>query len=86
VLLTRRVQGEVEIGKGTVVHPSAKLLALCGPITIGENCLIEERVVIKNCTPDSVLSIGDSNCFRVGSIITSPFIGASNVVETKGDL
>jgi hypothetical protein len=32
----------------TVIHPSCKILAEGGPITIGTGCLIEELVVIRN--------------------------------------
>ena len=35
-------------GTGTVVHPSAHILAEGGPIVIGENNLIQEQVTIIN--------------------------------------
>lgn len=57
-------------------------MAIAGPVVIGENNVIEERVLIKNwyghacadvlmhcfvSTPNSVLSIGNNNKFEVGS-------------------
>ena len=42
------ITGEVTIGSGTVINPKAKILALSGPIVIGENNLIEENVTIIN--------------------------------------
>ena len=35
-------------GTGTVVHPSAHILAEGGPIIIGDNNLIQEQVTIIN--------------------------------------
>lgn len=42
------LQGDITIGSRTVVHPRAKILALSGPIVIGENNIIEEQVQIIN--------------------------------------
>jgi NDP-sugar pyrophosphorylase family protein len=42
------LKGEVTVGSGTVLHPSAKILALNGPIVIGEGNIIEEKVEIRN--------------------------------------
>lgn len=36
------------MSKGSIIHPSAQILANNGDIVIGENCIIEERVVIQN--------------------------------------
>lgn len=41
------LKGDITIGAGTVVHPKATILAL-GPIVIGQNCIIEESVIIVN--------------------------------------
>ena len=42
------LQGDIVIGARTVIHPRAKILALSGPIIIGENNIIEEQVQIVN--------------------------------------
>ena len=39
---------DVCIGTGTVVHPSACILAQGGPIVIGDNNLIQEQATIIN--------------------------------------
>lgn len=36
------------LGKGTIIHPGAKIQALGGPIVIGEYNIIEEKTIIKN--------------------------------------
>jgi dynactin-6 len=43
------VEGEysVTIGPGTVVQPRCRILALGGPVVIGGNNILEERVVIE---------------------------------------
>lgn len=33
---------------GCVIHPRSTLLAMAGPIVIGDKCIIEENVVIVN--------------------------------------
>ena len=48
VCVDATIEGDVVIGAGTVVHPGARILALSGPIVIGENNIIEETAVIKN--------------------------------------
>jgi len=42
------LQGDITIGSRTVIHPRAKIIALLGPIIIGENNIIEEQVQIIN--------------------------------------
>ena len=42
------LKGDITIGKNTVVHPKAQIIAEAGPIIIGENNLIEEQVQIIN--------------------------------------
>lgn len=60
------IQGDVEIGERTVIHPKAQIIAENGPIIIGSDNLIEECVVIRNKykTP---LKIGNENIFEVCS-------------------
>nr|CAG4644441.1 EOG090X0I48 [Lepidurus arcticus] len=81
--------GDITIGARTVVHPKAKIMAISGPIIIGENNIIEERTVIVNQNPDSniantpVMIIGNNNVFEVDSFVESLKIGDSNIVESK---
>ena len=42
------LMGDITIGSRTVVHPKARILAVSGPIVIGENNIIEEQVEIIN--------------------------------------
>lgn len=41
-----KLRGDITIGAGTIIHPSAKIVAEAGPIIIGDCCLIEEQVEI----------------------------------------
>ena len=43
--------GDITIGTRTVIHPKARILAIGGPIVIGEGNLIEELVTIFNPAP-----------------------------------
>jgi acetyltransferase-like isoleucine patch superfamily enzyme len=50
-----RSSAAVQIGKGTVVDPSAKIL---GPTTIGDNCTIGAGSVIDNCVIGNGVNVG----------------------------
>lgn len=41
-----KLRGDITIGAGTIIHPSATILAEAGPIIIGDACLIEEQAKI----------------------------------------
>jgi len=41
-----KLRGDITIGAGTIIHPSAVIIAEAGPIIIGEHCLIEEQAKI----------------------------------------
>ncbi|VDK87644.1 unnamed protein product [Onchocerca ochengi] len=62
------LEGEITIGSGTVVHPTAVIRATNGPIIIGENNNIEETSVIENLNENGeTLLIGRDNVFEIGS-------------------
>jgi carbonic anhydrase/acetyltransferase-like protein (isoleucine patch superfamily) len=42
------LQGDITIGPGCVIHPRASILAINGPIEIGDNCIIEELAMLVN--------------------------------------
>ncbi|GAA5967941.1 hypothetical protein JCM3765_001794 [Sporobolomyces pararoseus] len=71
------LRGDITIGSGTVLQPRCTILALSGPIILGENNILEENVVIVNRLKQPLI-IGDSNLFQVGSRIESPKIGSFN--------
>ena len=60
------IRGQVTIGTESVVHPKASILAIGGPITIGQGNVIEENAVIINLRK-ATMRIGDHNYFEVGS-------------------
>ena len=82
--------GDVTIGSRTVIHPTARILAEGGPIVIGDNNLIQEKVTIINSKPSNVESsnvrcmiIGNGNVFEVGAYSESMVVGDSNTFEAK---
>lgn len=89
-----RVEGDVTIGSGTVVHPRCSILATSGPIVIGPDCVIEEQVVIVNDNgggggdggDGAVMEIGGMNLFEVGCVVEAARVGSCNVVEPKAVL
>ncbi|KAG9293056.1 hypothetical protein G9A89_016418 [Geosiphon pyriformis] len=74
------LDGEINIG--TVLHPQCNIRAEQGPIIIGQNNIIEEKVTIVNKQPTSLI-IGDENVFEVGSYIEGSRIGNKNIIEAK---
>lgn len=76
------ILGDVTIGPECVIHPATTIIARNGPIVIGSNNLIEERVNIINDGPGTMM-IGDHNVFEVDSHIQAPLIGNHNILEAK---
>ncbi|KAK6105395.1 Bacterial transferase hexapeptide (six repeats) family protein [Brugia pahangi] len=78
------LEGDITIGSGTVVHPTAVIRATNGPIIIGENNNIEETCVIENLNDNGeALLIGRDNVFEIGSIVHAPKIGNNNVFGAR---
>lgn len=89
------IRGDVTISSGSVIHPSAQIIAESGPIIIGENCIIEEYAKIVHRIPEGhklqeenpdkphVLVIGSNNIFEVGCQVEALKIGEKNVFECK---
>ncbi|ORX39773.1 trimeric LpxA-like protein [Kockovaella imperatae] len=82
------IRGDVTVGAGSIIHPKASILAVGGPIVIGEGCLIEETAVIVNRWASDfrrkeVLSIGNRNVFMVGCRVEALSIGHSNSFQPK---
>lgn len=76
------ILGDVTIGQDCIVHPTAQIIARHGPIIIGANNLIEERVkIINNSTHP--MTIGDDNVFEVYSHCESHKMGNGNTIECK---
>ena len=76
------ILGNVTIGPDCIVHPTASILARKGPIVIGSNNLIEERVSIINNRPETLV-IGDQNVFEVDSHCEATKVGNNNILECK---
>lgn len=87
-------RGDITISAGCVVHPSVTILAVSGPVVIGENCLLEEYTTIIHDVGASgaaqlgadrapVLTIGPNNVFEVGCTVAALKIGERNIFECK---
>uniref|UniRef100_A0A336MWP2 Dynactin subunit 6 n=1 Tax=Culicoides sonorensis TaxID=179676 RepID=A0A336MWP2_CULSO len=82
------LRGDITIGTGSVVHPSACIIAEGGPIVIGENCIFEEysTIINKSLPTDTepfTMTIGPNNIFEVGCRVESRNIGEKNIFECK---
>uniref|UniRef100_A0A915Q0C3 Dynactin subunit 6 n=1 Tax=Setaria digitata TaxID=48799 RepID=A0A915Q0C3_9BILA len=78
------LEGDITIGSGTVVHPTAVIRATNGPIIIGENNNIEETSVIENLSESGeALLVGRDNVFEIGSVVHAPKIGDNNVFGVR---
>nr|CAG4641338.1 EOG090X0I48 [Eulimnadia texana] len=76
--------GDITIGPKTVIHPRSRILALSGPIIIGENNIIEEQVTIINQHESGQpIVVGNNNVFEVDCHVESQKIGDNNVIESK---
>ncbi|KAJ2472811.1 hypothetical protein GGI02_001319 [Coemansia sp. RSA 2322] len=77
------IEGDVQIGNGTVVHVGASIIAKNGPIIIGANNIINERTVITNIhsTP---LAIGDDNLIETDAVVEGRGMGHRNTVQVRG--
>lgn len=79
------ILGDVTIGAECVIHPTATIIARHGPIVIGNNNLIEERVNIINDKPKP-MCIGDNNVFEVDARCCSTHVGNNNTMESKSSI
>ncbi|KAL6062665.1 Dynactin subunit 6 [Balamuthia mandrillaris] len=68
VCKTAVLEGNIRIGKGTVLHPKCRVIAEGGPIHIGSNNIVEELACIHNrSTTGETLEIGDNNAIEIGA-------------------
>ncbi|KAL6050695.1 Dynactin subunit 6, variant 2 [Balamuthia mandrillaris] len=85
VCKTAVLEGNIRIGKGTVLHPKCRVIAEGGPIHIGSNNIVEELACIHNrSTTGETLEIGDNNAIEIGAVVHAKRIGNNNVIEAKG--
>jgi len=73
-----KLEGEISIGAGTVIHPSAHIV---GKVTIGENNIIEEKVQLIG-QGNRPVTIGNANHIEVGATVSGK-IGNGNVLEHR---
>lgn len=76
------ILGDVTLGADCIIHPTTHIIARNGPIIIGCNNLIEERVNIIN-NRSTPLIIGDHNVFEVDSRCEASRVGNHNILESK---
>ena len=77
------LEGEVSTGFRTIIHPLARIIARGGPIVIGDNNIIEEKVeIVNDSEEEQVMIIGNGNTFQAGCSVRSLKIGNRNVVES----
>ena len=87
VCATAILEGDVSIGHRTIVHPLARIIAKTGPIVIGDNNIIEEKVEIINDSPgEKVMIIGSGNVFQACCSVRSLKVGNNNVMESGSEV
>lgn len=70
----------IKIGAFSVIHPRAKLVTTLGPITIGSECIINERATI--AAPDAVgLTIHDGVVVETNAVIEARLLGEDSTIE-----
>ena len=74
---------KVIIGKRCIIHPKVVIDSRKGPITIGDENIIEERCEI--VSPEGGIVIGSLNQFRVCSKVRCREIGNLNIFEIRSD-
>uniref|UniRef100_A0ABD2VSY7 Dynactin subunit 6 n=1 Tax=Trichogramma kaykai TaxID=54128 RepID=A0ABD2VSY7_9HYME len=82
------LKGDITIGRLTVIHPRANIIAEAGPIIIGDGNIIEEMCTIINrgsgdLTTTPVQIIGNYNIFEVDSTCEASKVGDNNILECK---
>ena len=83
VCSTAVLEGEISTGFRTIIHPLARIIARGGPIVIGDNNIIEEKVeIINDSEEEQVMIIGNGNTFQAGCSVRSLKIGNRNTVES----
>lgn len=75
---------DVSVGSRCMIHQSARLEAVKGPIVLGEENVIEEGVIIQNELA-SELRIGRGNRFEVDSCVRGS-VGDYNVFKTRSQI
>jgi dynactin-6 len=90
----------ISIAQNAVIHPRSKLSSAAGPITIGENCIVNERALLgidlkalklesPGTVPEpgaSVVELGSGVCIEIGCVIEAAYIGEGTVVEAGARL
>ncbi|KAF2233937.1 hypothetical protein EV356DRAFT_502863 [Viridothelium virens] len=72
----------ISIGANSVIHPFARIVSEAGPITIGENVIVNERAVVGGArSSDGMERTGDGNVeVHIGNSVT---VESSAVVEAN---
>jgi len=77
-----RIMGEVHIGEKTIIGPGCSCISKGGPIKIGSQNVLTERVEIINKSKEPMV-IGDCNIFETGAKVEARRIGSNNLFAAK---
>lgn len=83
---------DINVGRGSVIHPFAEIDATKGPIHIGEYCVVSERCRIVHPgpaspnQPPSPMVIGNYNFFGPFCLIQAIKIGNGNVFHSSSSV
>ncbi|KAI9664616.1 MAG: hypothetical protein M1821_006062 [Bathelium mastoideum] len=83
----------IKIGANTVIHPFARIISSTGPVTIGENVIVNERAVVgiiengdeaftRDSSSRSVL-IGDGVTIESSAVVEATAIGEGSIIDIE---
>ena len=78
----------ISIGANTVIHPFAKIDSTFGEVSIGEGCIVSERVVIgvASAGTETGVVVGDFVSIETGAVVETERLGRGSVVCVMGVL
>ncbi|KAL9097170.1 MAG: hypothetical protein Q9165_000597 [Trypethelium subeluteriae] len=83
----------ISIGANSVIHPFARIVSEIGPITIGENVIVNERAVVGGARssggieklPDGNVEvcIGDNVTVESSAVVEANMVGEGSIIDVE---
>ena len=80
-----RLVGRVTVGAGTVVHPTAQIVAGGRPIVIGDNCVVEEMVVISTAPAPASAGAASAGAAASAGVASTGAAAAAPAAAVPGE-
>eukprot|EP00753_Platysulcus_tardus_P005858 PLAT13729.1.p1 GENE.PLAT13729.1~~PLAT13729.1.p1 ORF type:complete len:177 (+),score=37.17 PLAT13729.1:25-555(+) len=82
VCKTASLTGRVRVCEGAIIHPRAVLRGEGGLLTLGADCIVEERAVL-HCESEAGMTVGRGTLFRVGCDVAAERVGEGSVIGIR---